>query len=303
MRHTDNDNLDGVVKSFSFINYLYAEIQVSKMFRRLLQTFKDSFFPRKCQACGHFFHLKNGNATGEKPLSHYIHDPIETSFYRVMAPFFCPSCITDFSPIRSPFCTQCGRMFESKSAANHQCGDCIQNKPVYHSIRSAGIYSGALKSAIHALKYRNKIQLSRPLGRLLFLSFMKYYDIKAIDTIIPIPLHVSRLKQRGFNQALILIREWPALCTAISPDRFAQIDFKSLVRSRKTLSQTGLGKDKRKQNVKGAFAVSDAAEISGKQILIIDDVYTTGSTCHECSKTLIRNGAKNVSVLTLARAD
>lgn len=273
------------------------------MFRRLLQTFKDSFFPRKCQACGHFFHLKNDDATVGKTLTHYIHDPIEISFYRVMTPFLCPSCITDFSSIQSPFCTQCGRIFESKSVTNHQCGDCIQNKPVCHAIRSAGIYSGALKSAIHGLKYRNKIQLSRPLGRLLFLSFMKYYDINAIDTIIPIPLHVSRLKQRGFNQALVLIREWPDLYAAITPDRFAQIDFKNLVRSRKTLSQTGLGKDKRKQNVKDAFAVSNAAEISEKQILIIDDVYTTGSTCNECANTLIKNGAKNVRVLTLARAD
>ncbi len=273
------------------------------MFRRLLQTFKDSFFPRKCQACGQFFHMKNGDASGGKPLSHYIHDPIETSFYRVMTPFLCLSCITDFSPISSPFCSQCGRKFESRSVTDHQCGDCIQNKTACHKIRSAGNYNGSLKSVIHGLKYKNKIQLSRPLGRLLFLSFMHYYDINEIDTILPIPLHVSRLKQRGFNQALMLVREWPDLCTAISPDRFAQIDFKNLARKRKTLSQTGLGREKRKQNVKGAFAVADATEFSGKHVLIIDDVYTTGSTCHECANTLLKNGAKTVSVLTLARAD
>ncbi len=100
-----------------------------------------------------------------------------------------------------------------------------------------------------------------------------------------------------------MINEWPDLCAAISPDRFAQMDFKNLVRNRKTLSQTGLGREKRKQIVKGAFAVSDAAEIYGKHVLIIDDVYTTGSTCHECANTLIKKGAKTVSVLTLARAD
>jgi ComF family protein len=273
------------------------------MFRRILQTFKDSFFPRKCQACGHFFHLKNGDAAGKESISSLVDDPIETSFYRLMTPFLCPSCITDFSPIRSPFCTQCGRLFESKSGSNHQCGDCIQNKPACHAIRSAGIYSGSLKSAILELKYRNKIQLANPLGRLLFLSFMHYYDLNAIDMIIPIPLHVSRLKQRGFNQAWMLIREWPDLYTAVSPDRSAQMNYKNLIRNRKTLSQTGLGKDKRKQNVQGAFAVADASEISGKHALIIDDVYTTGSTCHECANTLIKNGAKTVSVLTLARAD
>jgi ComF family protein len=275
------------------------------MIKRILQTFKNSFFPRKCQACGQFFHRQDSDTKGKESIRTLVHDPGETSFYRVMAPFLCPSCITDFYPIRSPFCTQCGSMFESKAATNHQCGNCIQNTPVCHMIRSAGTFNGALKSAIHGLKYKNKVQLARPLGRLLFLSFLSYYydDTDKIDTIIPIPLHTSRLKQRGFNQALMLIKEWPGLFTEISSNRFAQIDFKNLVRSRKTISQTGLGKEKRKQNVKNAFAVIDASEIVEKQILIIDDVYTTGSTCHECAKTLIKNGAKTVSVLTLARAN
>ena len=175
-------------------------------------------------------------------------------------------------------------------------------------IRSAGLYRGALKSSIHALKYKNKVHLARPLGRLLFSSFMEYYDICTIDTIIPVPLHTSRLKQRGFNQAVMLIRQWPVLINLskanreINTDRVLPIDFKNLVRKHKTVSQIGLGKEKRKENVKGAFAVTDKSKISGKQVLLIDDVYTTGSTCHECAKTLIVNGAKTVSVLTLARA-
>jgi len=273
------------------------------MIQRVLQTLKNSFFPRKCQACRHFFHLEPGNTTGKKSVSTLVHDPIENSFYRVMASTLCPSCITDFSPVTPPFCTQCGRKFDNRSVTNHQCGDCIQNKIVCQKIRSTGSYNGALKSVIHGLKYKNKVQLSRPLGRLLFLSFMKYYDIETIDTIIPIPLHISRLKQRGFNQALLLLKEWPDLFAEMHSDRFAQIDFKNLVRYRKTISQTGLGKEKRKQNVKNAFAVTDTTEIVGKHILLVDDVFTTGSTCQECAKTLIKNGAKNVSVLTLARAN
>ena len=275
------------------------------MLKQILQTFKHSIFPSKCLECGQFFHPHQDKSTGKILFDSMYHDPIETIFYQVMTPYLCPSCARKFTPIVAPFCTTCGRPFESQSGdgENHQCGNCIQNKPVCHRIRAAGTYNGALKSIIHALKYKNKPHLARPLGRLLFSSFMKYYDINTIDTIIPVPLHISRLKKRGFNQAVMLIRQWPDLFAGIHSDRFAQLDFKNLRRNRKTISQTGLGKEKRKQNVKGAFAVHDASKISGKQVLIIDDVFTTGSTCHECAKTLIKSGAKTVSVLTLARAD
>ncbi|MBC2714321.1 MAG: ComF family protein [Desulfobacteraceae bacterium] len=279
------------------------------MFRRILQTFKYSIFPSKCLACGLFFHPNQDRPAGKTPFDRIVHDPIETIFYRVMTPFLCPSCAQEFSPVHSPFCTTCGRMFKSKSGADHQCGSCIQNKTLCHRIRAAGIYCGPLKSNIHALKYKNKVHLARPLGRLLFSSFMKYYDISTIDYILPVPLHISRLKKRGFNQAVMLINEWPVLINLsnvnrkINTDRFMHIDCKNLVRKRKTLSQTGLGKEKRKENVKGAFAVTDKSKISGKQVLLIDDVHTTGSTCDECADTLIASGAKTVSVLTLARAD
>ncbi len=274
----------------------------SEMFRRILQTFKVSIFPSKCLACGLFFHQKQDKPAGKTPFDQIVHDPIETVFYRVMTPFLCSSCLSDFSPVQSPFCTQCGRMFESKSGDNHQCGDCIQNKTLCSGIRAAGIYRGALKSNIHALKYNNKVHLARPLGRLLFSSFMKYYNASTIDYIMPVPLHISRLKQRGFNQAAMLIRQWPVLFSQ-TEHRCIPIDCKNLARKRKTLSQTGLGKKKRKQNVKDAFAVKDKSNISGKHVLLIDDVYTTGSTCDECAKTLISKGAKTVSVLALARAD
>ncbi len=279
------------------------------MLRQILQTFKYSIFPSKCLECGQFFHLTQDKSTGKTPVDRMTHDPIETIFHRVMTPFLCQSCLHEFTPVSTPFCTTCGRPFESQSGENHQCGNCIQNKPVCHRIRAAGIYNGALKSIIHALKYKNNVHLARPLGNLLFSSFMTYYDTNRIDTVIPVPLHISRLKKRGFNQAVMLIRQWPSLinqCDAnrkIKIKRFIHIDCKNLVRKRKTLSQTGLGKNKRKQNVKGAFAVTDRSKISGKRILLIDDVYTTGSTCNECAKTLIASGAETVSVLTLARTN
>ena len=279
------------------------------MFQRILQTFKYSIFPSKCLACGLFFHPNHNNTAGNTSFDRLVHDPIETVFYRVMTPFLCSSCIKNFSPIQSPFCIQCGRMFKNKSGEDHECGNCIQNRPACHKIRSAGLYCGALRSSIHELKYKNKVHLARPLGRLLFSSFMEYYDISSIDYIIPVPLHSSRLKQRGFNQAVMLINDWPGFINPNKPNRkintdnLLQIDYKNLIRKRKTVSQVGLGKEKRKENVKGAFAVTDKSKISGKQVLLVDDVYTSGSTSDECAKTLIASGAKTVSVLTLARVD
>ena len=227
-----------------------------------------------------------------------------------MAPFLCQVCITRFSPISSPCCTQCGRMFKSREGNNHQCGDCIKKPPSCAHVRSLGLYDGALMSVIHAFKYKNKIQLAGPLGMLLFSAFMQYDEIQPVDYIAPIPLHISRLKHRGFNQAFLLICKWPSLISAFhgagngGDDRpSVLIDDSFLIRKTKTISQTGLGKDQRARNVKNAFHVTRPSRISGKRILLVDDVYTTGATAEECAKTLIASGAGNVNVLTLARTD
>ena len=172
------------------------------------------------------------------------------------------------------------------------------------------MYDGALMAVIHALKYKYKIQVAAPLGRLLFAAFIQYDEIQAIDYVIPIPLHVSRLKSRGFNQAFLLIREWPQLIRAFHDKKKGHtgepsllINYTCLIRKTKTISQTGLGKDQRARNVKDAFRVTAPSLISGKRVLLVDDVYTTGATAEECAKTLIAIGAAGVHVLTLARTD
>jgi ComF family protein len=144
--------------------------------------------------------------------------------------------------------------------------------------------------------------MARPLGGLLFSAFMGYYNHTAtgIDCVIPVPLHISRLRQRGFNQALMLIDAWPVGQKNSSHD--VRVDENNLKRQRKARSQTGLGREKRRQNVKNAFSITDAAGIDGKNVLLVDDVFTTGSTMEECARTLLSAGAASVSALTLARA-
>jgi len=124
-----------------------------------------------------------------------------------------------------------------------------------------------------------------------------------MDKIIPIPLHRSRLVKRGFNQAFLLVqgfeKKWRQLNGTPPP---WQVDHRLLKRSRKTASQTGFNREARQENLKNAFQVTSPRRVKGKSILLVDDVYTTGSTCQEAARVLRRSGAASVDVLVLARA-
>jgi ComF family protein len=115
------------------------------------------------------------------------------------------------------------------------------------------------------------------------------------DLILPVPLHRERLRQRGFNQALILARTF-------FPHLQARIETTALVRTRRTVAQTGLSGAARRKNIKGAFKAVEA-KVVGRKILLIDDVFTTGTTVNECARILCKAGAREVQVLTLARSE
>ncbi|ESP62901.1 Competence protein F, phosphoribosyltransferase domain, protein YhgH [Smithella sp. ME-1] len=119
-------------------------------------------------------------------------------------------------------------------------------------------------------------------------------DFTDYSLIIPVPLHIKRLRERGFNQSLILAR-------AIGKKRQIPVNFSLLKRRKFTTTQTGSNRNERKQNIKGAFEVSDKNKIKGENVILIDDVYTTGATVNECAKTLIEAGVRKISALTLAR--
>ena len=124
------------------------------------------------------------------------------------------------------------------------------------------------------------------------------YDSLVIDEyslIVPVPLHPKRLRERGFNQALTLARE-------VARRHSLPLDFLALRRRVHTEAQVKLAGKERKANMREAFAIQDRGRIDGEEILLIDDVYTTGSTVMECARVLMRNGARKVAVLTLARA-
>ena len=122
-----------------------------------------------------------------------------------------------------------------------------------------------------------------------------FFSDVTYEYMLPVPLHPRRLRERGFNQALVLAR-------ILSRTYHIPLDRENLIRTRWTQSQVGLSERERKDNVRGAFAVLHTARITGSTILLLDDIYTSGSTVDECSKVLINAGARKVDILTLARA-
>jgi ComF family protein len=121
------------------------------------------------------------------------------------------------------------------------------------------------------------------------------FRIQDYSLIIPVPLHPRKLRQRGFNQSVVLARE-------ISRRHGVAMDFRTLRRVVDTASQTGLKKKERRSNIRKAFSITGPERIRGQNILLVDDVYTTGSTLSECARTLLKAGAEAVGALTLARA-
>ena len=140
-----------------------------------------------------------------------------------------------------------------------------------------------------------KSALGGILGRLMTEHDYSDFQISSYTLIMPVPLHIKRLRERAFNQSLILAR-------AIAEKYAIPLDFISLKRHIYTQPQITLGKKDRQANVRGAFQVKNPENTAGGRILLVDDVYTTGSTLNECARVLVQNGAEEVAVLTLARA-
>ena len=211
----------------------------------------------------------------------------------------CDACARQIRLIENPKCLQCGLPFDPEAKAGEICADCRTEKQPFTTARAYGYYEGVLREAICRLKYDCRRALGPPLGRALTACFADQATDgsglpREIDAICPVPLHPSRLRERGFNQSEVIGRHLgQALGLPIEP---------VLVRTRMTVPQVGLPHRKREDNVKGAFAVSLHADVKARRILLVDDVWTTGSTLRECARVLRRSGAGAVFVLVVARA-
>lgn len=264
----------------------------------------EAVFPQKCRACRCYWTPAPANASVAKPylMPGRPDHALNTVFRQAVSPFLCPDCLSTFEPVASPLCSRCGVMFKSRLGADHLCGACIQCSGTYRHARAGGIYAGALMALIHQLKYRACLSLIHPLGAILQETYRHHWAPQEVDMILSMPLHVRRLRQRGFNQAQLLVDVWADATRrmdGVGP-RFAK-PREVLVRSKPTLPQTGLGKRARRRNIRRAFTVVNRDAVEGRRVLLVDDVYTTGATVEEAAGELMRNGARAVDVLTVAR--
>jgi ComF family protein len=237
-----------------------------------------TFFPADCRICG-------------SPL-------IEVSRLPV-----CKSCLGELRPLEGSFCSVCGEALVSPlfdGRPDVLCGLCQRAHPSFERAVAYGSYEGGLRDLIHLLKFGQVRPAAKVLGRMLAET------IAALDpslpsgpvTVVPVPLHRVKRAQRGFNQAEMIAKA--ALKNLGLPERF-DLCAGVLVRQRETKSQIGLTRHQRRENLRGAFAVTDPTRTAGKNIVLVDDVFTTGTTASECARVLRRSGAARVFVVTVAR--
>lgn len=187
-----------------------------------------------------------------------------------------------------PICLVCG----IPQNGSPVCADCRNDPPPFRALRSCATYQGPLREAIQRLKYRADLGLSEIFAQKLAQLYTSYSW--PVDFVTVVPLSKGRIKERGYNQADMIAR---TLALAIGkPYRPTAIE-----RIRETQSQVGLSAAERRLNVQGAFIANEKI-VAGRNVLIIDDVTTTGSTMNACSLACMQKSAKNVYGLTVARA-
>lgn len=204
---------------------------------------------------------------------------------------WCVACMQKVALILPPLCKRCGK----KMAGGYQalyCRDCYNHRPSYYALRSWASFEGVTRNALHRLKYNRDIALGEVLCRPLTQLMQEVHW--QVDLVVPVPIGRQRGQERGYNQAALLAKPL-ALSLGL---RYAP---HGLTRVRETISQVGLSRQDRQQNVKGAFAAQQRI-VEGKSVLVVDDVTTTGATLDACSQAILDGGAHTVFCLTLARA-
>jgi len=175
---------------------------------------------------------------------------------------------------------------------------CRRALPEYSRAIAYGAFESVLRETVHLLKYDRVLPAADFLGAKLSTTFSQLPPLDGESwLVVPVPLHKRKLRQRGFNQSELIAR------AALKRHPVAaKLNTKCLIRQRETVPQAGLTRHQRRKNIRGAFAVSDAEAVRGRDILLIDDVFTTGTTISECARVLRRAGAATVYAATVARA-
>lgn len=199
----------------------------------------------------------------------------------------CDKCLNKLPKINGSVCFKCG---EPVTVDSKYCVHCKKELPEFTKCFAPYIFDGDVISLIHGLKYNGKIYYARTLSNLMLQSVLEQ-NID-VDVVIPVPLNLRREGERGFNQSELL--------TVAFSEAGYKVDLAVVTRSKNTATQTHLTKKERKQNVEDAFVVTNKSKVKGKNVLLVDDVFTTGATINAIAKVLKLAGAKNVYGVTFA---
>ena len=236
----------------------------------------DIIYPPRCFICGEF--LCDDQRTDE-----------------TKGGLFCRACFSGFSRLTSPKCPVCAVPFITQSGEDHLCEACLRKRPHFEAAEAPYLHEGPLMDAIHGFKYGSRRHIGDSLGPLLAAFAGDWLGESRDILTMPVPLHPRRLRERGFNQSLVLARY-------VARKLDTALDFLSLRRVKYTTPQTGLGRKERRKNVKNAFQLKTPDAVEDRTILLVDDVFTTGNTLNECARVLKKGGCEKVLCLVLARA-
>ena len=189
-------------------------------------------------------------------------------------------------------CRKCGGLLRSGAAAGFLCGSCIRRPPPWDHARSVVRYGPEVRQLLLRLKYQADTTVLPALSTIVH-PVLTTFD-HSWDYVLPVPLHRTRLQRRGMNQAL-------SLATILFPGAEKRIDPHLLQRKRATSPQTGLDGADRRRNLRGAFEIAESRSLVGARVVIVDDVFTTGTTMMECARVVRRAGVAEIGVITLAR--
>ena len=253
---------------------------VARVLRSPLDTVGCALLPAGCVLCG-------------SPLPHFCSVPI------------CDACWIEFPVQSAPVCSRCGDVLTIPEAvvSSPTCRVCRLAPPAFVRAVACGPYEGRMRDAIHVLKYERLHSAARPLGTMLAKTLGQLVgEAPAEMLVVPVPLHRSKRKQRGFNQSRLLADCALAALRHSHPAWRLKLAASTVLRLRATASQASLTPRQRRSNVRGAFRVADPEAVRSKHILVIDDIFTTGATARSVAQELRRAGAASVWIGTVARA-
>lgn len=208
--------------------------------------------------------------------------------------YICAECENKLKKIILPYCIKCCKPI-NYSLSTNLCPDCVSYEKLFEESRSIYLYENLIKKAIYNLKYYNKPYYLRFFGNALF-QYINDNNYNDFEYILPVPLHPSKLKKRGYNQSE-LIAKYIAKKLNIS-----FVD--GIKRIKSTSKQSSKTKENRRRSLENAFEIKKCKKyflLKNSNVLLVDDVYTTGSTVNECTKALLNYGVSKVYVITIAR--